>query len=101
MSAITRVDAADSVAAITTLRNDGVVAIDGLLSPEAIDDLRESILARHPEFADKALLTDFQNNGEGRLIAPVAISSAVHASGLLQSAALRALAEGGGWDRIG
>jgi hypothetical protein len=94
VSAIARVAAGDGDAATRALRKDGVVVIDGLLSPEAIDDLRESILQRHPEFADKALLTDFQNNGEGRFIAPVAISSTVHASGLLQSPALMALAEG-------
>ena len=93
MSAIARVAAADSDAASAALRKDGVVAIDGVLSAEAIDELRERVLRRHPEFADKALLTDYQDNGEGRFIAPVAISRAVHDSGVLHLPALMALAE--------
>ncbi len=51
-------------------------------------------MARHPEFAEKARLTDFQDNGEGRFIAPVAISRAVVESGLLHHLALAALAAG-------
>lgn len=93
VSSIERFAAADVDAANAALRKDGVVAIDGVLSPEAIDALRDSILRRHPEFADKALLTDFQNNGEGRFIAPVAISRAVYDSGVLHLPALMALAE--------
>jgi hypothetical protein len=94
MTAIARVAAGDSDAANAALRKDGVVAIDGMLRPEAIDVLRDSVLQRHPEFADKVLLTDFEDNGEGRFIAPVAISRAVYDSGLLALPALTTLAEG-------
>ena len=93
MTAIARFAANDCAAAGAALRKDGVVALDGLLSKQAIDTLRGSVMRRHPEFADKALLSDFQNNGEGRFIAPVAISREVHDSGVLAMPALMALAE--------
>ena len=93
MTAIARFAADDCAAAGAALHKDGVVVLDGLLSPEAIDALRASVMDRHPEFADKALLTDFQDNGEGRFIAPVAVSRAVHDSGVLQMPALMELAE--------
>ena len=94
MSEIVRVAASDSDAAGAALRKDGVVAIDGVLPVETIDALRDNIMERHPEFADKALLTDYQDNGEGRFIAPIAISRAVHDSGVLRLPALNALAKG-------
>lgn len=80
--------------ALTALRLHGVVAIDGAITAEVIDSLRDAVMARHPEFADKSRLTDFQDNGEGRFIAPVAISRGVVDSGLLNNPALAALAAG-------
>lgn len=74
------------------MRRDGVVVLDRILPSTVIDDLRVSVLTRHPEFADKGCLTDHQDNGEGRFIAPVAISRTVWDSGLLTSPALHALA---------
>ncbi|GGD96971.1 hypothetical protein GCM10011515_15940 [Tsuneonella deserti] len=91
---IARFAAADPAPANAALRSDGVVVLDGLLTSDTVDALREAVMRRHPEFADKALLTDFQNNGEGRFIAPVAISRAVYDSGVLHLPALMALAEG-------
>ncbi len=91
---IPHVGADDHAEGLTALRLHGVVAIDGAIAQERIDSLRDAVMARHPEFADKARLTDFQDNGEGRFIAPVAISRAVVESGLLHHPALAALAAG-------
>lgn len=93
MSSIARFAGENRAAASTALRKDGVVVLDQLLSVETIDSLRASVMQRHPEFADKALLTDFQDNGEGRFISAVAISRAVHDSGVLHLPALMALSE--------
>jgi len=94
VSPIPHVGAANPAEGLTALRLHGVVAIDGAIAGERIDSLRDAVMTRHPEFADKGRLTDFQDNGEGRFIAPVAISRAVVDSGLLRHPALVALAAG-------
>jgi hypothetical protein len=93
VTSIARFAGDECAEASAALRKDGVVVLDGLLSADAIDSLRESVMRRHPEFADKALLTDFQNNGAGRFIAPVAISREIYDSGVLALPALMALAD--------
>lgn len=78
-------------AAGAALKRDGAVVIDDLVPAATIDRLRDAITRRHPEFADKALLTDFQDNGVARFIAPVAVTRSVIESGLLTHPALGAL----------
>lgn len=90
---IPRFEAKASGEAIPALRQTGVAIIDDLATADAIDRLRDAIMARHPEFVSKHLLRDFQDNGAGRFVAPVAITRAVHDSGALTSAALRTVAD--------
>lgn len=92
LSTLAHIAANNPSDAAAALARDGVVAIDGLVPPSVIDDLRAHILARHPEFADKALLSDFQDNGSGRFISRIIIDDALIDSGLLIHPALDALA---------
>ena len=91
MTAIARVAAADSDAAAAALRRDGVVAVEGLWTPAAIDRLRDVVGAQHPEFGDPDRLHDYLGDKDERFIAPVTLTAAVRDTGLLESAALEAI----------
>lgn len=94
LTGVPRVSADEVEAGVAALRRDGVVAIMGAFSPRQIDAVLDAVMARHPEFADPTRLTDYQNNGERRFIAPIVLSRAVWDTGLLQHSGLAGLAAG-------
>jgi hypothetical protein len=89
---VPRVTAENAAEGGAALRRLGAVVIDGAFDPATIDALRASVMARQPEFADRSLLTDWKDNGDGRFIAPVLIDRAIYDSGVLGSPALAAIA---------
>ena len=91
---VPRVSAIDHEGAIFALLKFGVVVVDGAFEPDAIDLLRQEVTVRHPEFAHPEELTDFQNNGDQRFIAPVSISRRIFESGILGHRSLDAVARG-------
>ncbi len=93
MTAIARVAGDDCQAAAAALRSDGVVAIERLWSQDAIDRLHEAVVAQHPEFTDQASLQDYLGDKNERFIAPVTMTAAVRATGVLECAALEAVCE--------
>jgi hypothetical protein len=88
LTALGRFEAHAVEEACAALRRDGAVVLDRLWSADAIDALRATVMAQHPEFADKALVRELQDTGTGRFIAPIEITSAIAASGVLTHPAL-------------
>lgn len=94
LTEVPRVSAGDARAGIPLLRKHGVVVVSGAFDPETIDRVRAGIMARHTEFAEPCSLIDYQNNGEGRFIAPVVVDRALWDSGVLGSTVLAEVAGG-------
>jgi ectoine hydroxylase-related dioxygenase (phytanoyl-CoA dioxygenase family) len=91
VSEIARVAADAGDAAAEALRRDGIVAIEGLWSPDTIDALGATVEAQHPEFADLDALEDYLGDKHERFIAPVALTAAVRESGLCTNERLEAV----------
>jgi len=69
--------ACDTDSAAKALSSDGAVLMHQVWTSDIIDAARQIIAGRHPEFADKASLSDWFDNGEGRFIAPIVIDMAL------------------------
>lgn len=88
------VEAGDHEGALEALRRDGVVQLRGLFDAETIGAAASEVTTRHPEFADRAQLKDWFDNGDNRFIAPVVVSKPLFDLGLFGSAHLDAVAQG-------
>lgn len=81
----------DASRAGEALRSDGAVVLDALWDAAAMARIAALVSARHPEFSDKASLTDMFDNGAGRFIAPVTICPELVEAGLMDHPLLDAV----------
>lgn len=79
---VPRVDARDANGAAKALSKYGAVLLQGVWPSTTIDQVREIVATRHPEFADRATIADWFDNGEGRFISPIVINRALIECGL-------------------
>ena len=86
LTGLSPVAASEPGEAASALRRDGVVVMRDLWPREMMEQIAALVADAHPEFVDKASLTDLFDNGEGRFIAPVTISKSLLQTGLLTHA---------------
>ncbi|MCP5397061.1 MAG: phytanoyl-CoA dioxygenase family protein [Sphingomonadaceae bacterium] len=87
------VSASEPGEAAQALRRDGVVVIADLWPRGVMEQVAMLVSAAHPEFADKASLTDLFDNGKGRFIAPITISVELLETGVLAHPVLEQVLE--------
>ncbi len=91
MSAVASVAAEDPAGAASALRRDGAVLVENVWPIAAIDMVRATVLGQHPEFENVEALEDWLGDKEERFIAPVALTEALRATGVLDTPALDAI----------